>query len=279
MESLIELANIENLDKSNIFPDYSQSLINGISNISKSQFGEHYHYLCKKCNNVPLTRFITKDKILFICKCEESPRELLIKDIYNFLFYSEEKKNVEKILKCIYHPNEYNIYYCEKCKNNLCRICIEDCVEHKKEIKNLTLDYYNIVKKSNFIIDTINKKNKKIFSDESGDDNSFENNLKEDSYKLIEIKENNNDMNNIDNHILIKEIKNFNNINLNENNKEYFNLMDEFDEEEKNNPDNLIFIVLDDYKNFPNYNHIETILSIEKFVILCYCDYNKINLN
>ena len=55
--------------------------------------------------------------------------------------------------------------------------------------------------------------------------------------------------------------------------------MDEFDEEEKNNPDNLIFIVLDDYKNFPNYNHIETILSIEKFVILCYCDYNKINLN
>ena len=110
------------------------------------------------------------------------------------------------------------------------------------------MDYYNIVKKSNFIIDTINKKNKKIFSDESGDDNSFENNLKEDSYKLIEIKENN-------------------------------NLMDEFDEEENNNPDNLIFIVLDDYKNFPNYNHIETILSIEKFVILCYCDYNKINLN
>ena len=48
-----------------------------------------------------------------------------------------------------------------------------------------------VVKKSNFIIDTINKKNKKIFSDESGDDNSFENNLKEDSYKLIEIKENN----------------------------------------------------------------------------------------
>ena len=98
MESLIELANIENLDKSNIFPDYSQSLINGISNISKSQFGEHYHYLCKKCNNVPLTRFITKDKILFICKCEESPRELLIKDIYNFLFYSKEKKMWKKYL-------------------------------------------------------------------------------------------------------------------------------------------------------------------------------------
>ena len=41
---------------------------------------------------------------------------------------------------------------------------------------------------------------------------------------------------------------------------------------------NLFTIIIDDYQKYPNYNLIETISNIEKFVILKFKDYNKINL-
>ena len=42
---------------------------------------------------------------------------------------------------------------------------------------------------------------------------------------------------------------------------------------------NLFSIIHNDYQNYPNINHIETISNIEIFVILALHDYNEINLN
>ena len=43
---------------------YFQHMLNlSFSNISKSKFAEHYHFLCKKCNEVPVIKFIKKIKL------------------------------------------------------------------------------------------------------------------------------------------------------------------------------------------------------------------------
>ena len=41
---------------------------------------------------------------------------------------------------------------------------------------------------------------------------------------------------------------------------------------------NLFTIILNDYENYPNFNHIITILNIEKFIVLYYGEFNKIQL-
>ena len=41
----------------------------------------------------------------------------------------------------------------------------------------------------------------------------------------------------------------------------------------------LFSIIIDDYQKTKNYNHIETISNVEKFLNLYYIDYNEINLN
>ena len=42
---------------------------------------------------------------------------------------------------------------------------------------------------------------------------------------------------------------------------------------------NLFSIILNDYVNFQNINHIETIENIEIYIILSFHDYNEIKLN
>ena len=49
-------------------------------------------------------------------------------------------------------------------------------------------------------------------------------------------------------------------------------------EEEEYYSLNLFSIIIDDYKNYPKYNHIETISNIEKYVSLSFDDYNEIIL-
>ena len=85
---------------------YQNSLdFSNLSKIEKSDFASKFHCLCKKCGNVPILKIIKKDKIIYICKCKESPRELLFKDIFQYLFNYEDNKTLDN-LECHFHPNE-----------------------------------------------------------------------------------------------------------------------------------------------------------------------------
>ena len=84
-----------------------------IYSISKNEFTKFYHFLCKKCNDIPILKFfLQKNKIQYICKCKESPRELTAKEIFDLLSKSEENElEVIKKLKCPKHPEEiYKLY-------------------------------------------------------------------------------------------------------------------------------------------------------------------------
>jgi len=80
---------------------------------------------------------------------------------------------------------------------------------------------------------------------------------------------------------LIKQNKNSNLINNDEKN-EIINTMDNNKDEIYDNEYfyiNLFSIILNDYVNFQNINHIETIENIEIYIILSFHDYNEIKLN
>ena len=136
--SLIELELFENINNS-LYLSQDEINFSNISKISKSKFAEHYHFLCKKCNTIPIIRFNQKNKIKYICECKDSPRELLIKNIYDFLFYSDNIDIENEKLNCYFHPKEKYNLYCIKCKKNLCSKCADDCIEHKDKIKVLFL--------------------------------------------------------------------------------------------------------------------------------------------
>ena len=300
--SLIELELFENSDLNepqNFYPDPLN--LSDISPISKSKLAEPYHFLCKKCYSIPVIKFIKKNKIKFICKCKESPQELSFKDIFDILYYSEvnEIEIIEK-LKCHLHPNEKNIYYCEYYNKNLCSKCADDCFDHEKQLKIMAFDK-NTINKSKYIIKKIKEKNQNfvdvdddVVNSESEEDvNNNSINFKFISEKNIinkvAIASESNDIENISSNedeyfIVTKEenkskdsFKNKENIEeiikiINENNNY------EFNEENIYYCTNLFDIILDDYQNYPNFNHIETISNIGKYVILYFDDYNEINL-
>ena len=105
--SLIESSYIENknLNRSlkNFYPD---SFDFSHNSIIKSKFAEPFHFLCKRCKNIPILKFNPKNTIKFECDCKDLPKELSFKDIYNYLFYSNNFDIVDKMLKCRDHPNK-----------------------------------------------------------------------------------------------------------------------------------------------------------------------------
>ena len=263
---------------------YSFHLSNlNISKITKSEFADHFHFLCKGCNGIPIIKFIEKNKIKYICKCKDSPKKLLIKDIFNYLIYSDNIEDDPKELKCNSHPNEKYIYYCEKCKKNICNICLEKCIEHEKKIKP-ALDK-NTIDKSKYIMDKINEKNK-ISTDEDEDNNSID--LDEDNnphFKLVcnkKISQNDEKQNEIssgDNIIIVKnERKNIENIDE----EEFIDIVNENSKDKLYDEENIFLelcsIILYDYHNYPNQIHKETISDLEKYTTLYFGDFNEINL-
>ena len=264
---------------------YFQHMLNlSFSNISKSKFAEHYHFLCKKCNEVPVIKFIKKNKIKYKCKCKESPRVLLIKDIFDYLLYSEEIDTDQIKLKCNEHKEEKYIFYCDKCKKNICNKCIENCIEHENRIKALLLDR-NTINRSKYIIKKIEEENSNNLEDEIKSEELEDNNIS--TFKIIPKKSSNNNNNNNENNIsnddnyyvLLKEKKE-----INEEIKEedMINIINDNNNDEINDEEyyslNLFSIIIDDYKNYPNYNHIETISNLEKYISFSFGDYNEINL-
>ena len=285
--SLIDLFQYEE-EKDHSFNSkkYSKDILDlSNSKISKTKFAEHYHYICKICFSIPIIKFIKRNKIKFTCKCKYSPRELLIKDIFDILSYSDEIEIDTIKLKCSSHLGEKYIYYCEECKKDICIKCLNNCIKHENRIKPLAFDRNTIIK-SKYIIDKINEKNKTIFED---DINSIE--LEEDDFvpnRKIQLKkyiqenseneDNENDHFNEGHYNIIES----SNIKNEVNEKELINIFKENNNDEINEEVyyslNLFSIIIDDYQNYPNYNHIETISNIEKYANLCFSDYNEIIL-
>ena len=284
LENLYDDLNINNINNSEELYDINQDPLNfsNISVISKSKFAQHYHFLCKYCERVPIIEFIKANKIKYICKCEDSPRNLDIKDTYNYLYYFDELDlGIEK-LKCHLHSKEYG-YYCEECKINLCLQCFSDCNTHQNKIISLLLKNYTIYKYY-YIYKNIKDKNQNYIDMEN---NSLDNN-KELENKLINLQNNLNDSFCDENHKLIEDseieikIEKDDKIN-NDEKKEIINTLENNKNDEIYDNDyyyiNLFTLILNDYQNFPNIKLVETISNIEIFLILSFNDYNKINLN
>ena len=255
------------------------------SKISKSDFAKHYQFLCKECGDVPIIKIFKRNIIKYICKCEESPRELTFQDIYKYILYSEEIDFYTYKLKCTSHSDEKYIYYCEKCKKNLCKKCIENCIEHEDKLKSLFLDR-NIIKIVKYIKEIIDKQTS-TYIDEDDSKNFSINDVTTSNNELFQkkqIKSSEKEFNNkTDNEGGFFLIKKEDNINLNK--EDFINLMDEDNSINITNINyeeyitiELFSIIIYESQNYPNYNFFETITNLEKIATLYFGDYNEITL-
>ena len=291
--SYIELVSFyekDNINTSNHLFDPLQapSFLLDLSEISKSKFSEPFHIYCTECNRVPVIKFISKNKVKLICECTESPKESSYEGCFKYLYHSDKIDIEEEKLKCFFHPEEKYAYYCQICKKNICFKCVNDCIEHKDEIKNLALDK-NTIDKKKYIWELIKEKNK-FYIDNVEFENDYDGNYSKYKlvYKNINPKDaNDNQNNNINNDISINEGKLIcqkieNNINTEEIKHEIINIMNDINNEELDTNEyfliNLLSIILDDSQNYPNINHIKTISNAEKFTTLYFNDYNEIKL-
>ena len=124
--------------------------------LSQSYFSKHYHYLCNICKTVPIIKFSSKGKIKFICNCNDSPKKLNIKNIYDLLYYSEDIDNENILLQC-YHNEKY-ISYCKYCQINLCTKCSNHCINHRHELIDFRSDRQTL-NKAKYIITKMNERN------------------------------------------------------------------------------------------------------------------------
>ena len=268
-ELVVELQNILPVN-----PDYSDPFDDSsISKISKSRFARNYHFLCKECGEVPKLEFFSKNKIKYKCKtCKES-KQLLVREVYNFLYYSEGIEPINK-LRCIFHPYKKFIYYCEECNINLCSKCVEECSKnHNKKIISLTL-VSDIVNKKDYIKEKIKEK---------GSFANDEINLNSSNTIHFEYASSSSNILTNEHYLVIKKKDDINNnINNDENREGLINIMNGVNNDELYDEEyyyiNLFTIIIYDYENHPNYNHIDTIVNIEKFVLLSQNDYNEIKL-
>ena len=281
--SLIELAILEKEDLNKSLGIFNPSLdLSDISIIPKKPL---HHFLCKKCNTIPVIQFLLKNKIKYLCKCEELPKKLLIKDIFTLLYSESDEK-----LKCYIHPEEKYSLYCKNCKKNLCQKCILDCNDHEDKVISLAKNY-NTINQIKYIDKIIRNKTQNIIDDEKNyltkldiDDEGENGSVKNKHIKEKNIKNNNyeEDEPNEEKECFIQIKESIYNIN-NESKEELKNMINNYDkhesnEEEENYYINLFSIIINDYINYLNFYLIETISNIEQFVAFYFGDCNEINL-
>ena len=305
-ESLYEEQNNFNShDYSNLIQN-SLSLPNfNVSSILNSELADRFHCLCKNCGSIPIIEFLyNTNQIKYICQCPDSPKKLLIKEVFGLLF--DKINDIDKIklnvLKCLIHPNEKNYFYCKTCKKHICNKCLyenENYCNHENKI--VLSNDRNTIKKIKYIIEKIEQNNKlllindksNILSDSDENINDINNNISK--YKIISHPYNNNNENKEYNDNIAKnssiheeycEVLKVNNdintnmIDINER-EEIFDIFDKINNGE--NYDNeqyidLLSIFIYEYINYPNYNLLKNISNAEKFAILLFKDFNKINL-
>ena len=233
----------------NNYPDYQNSSIISQDNLDKSN---DKVFLCKKCNKIPKLRFFINKNIEYICECQDSPKFLLIEEIFELIYDKSDFENIK--FKCQIHNEEYFAF-------KLCDKCVDEYIIQMDKEKNFT--YKKIVGDIEYINQKLNKLNDNI--------NTI-------SYQNIKKKpENNIEQKNKNNYYTYneksKEIEIFNNQNSDINDNT--NIKDVLD----NNYINLFNLITNDFKEYPNINHFEVIRNIEKFVTFIYGEFNDINLN
>ena len=305
-ESLYEEQNNFNSnDYSNLIQN-SLSLPNfNVSSILNSKLTDRFHCLCKNCGSIPIIEFLyNTNQMNYICQYPDSPKKLLIKEVFGLLF--DKINDIDKIklnvLKCLIHPNEKNYFYCKTCEKNICNKCLyenENYCNHENKI--VLSNDRNTIKKIKYIIEKIEQNNKSllmndksnILSDSDENMNDINNNISK--YRIISHPYNNNNENKEYNNNIAKnssiheeycEVLKVNNdintnmIDINER-EEIFDIFDKINNGE--NYDNeqyidLLSIFIFEYINYPNYNLLKNISNAEKFAILLFKDFNKINL-
>ena len=190
------------------------------------------HYFCIKCLKFPFIKFC-KDRrnIRLTCSCFNN-KKILIKD----LFSSENKYNL--LIK-----NYKNFPTTNKSNNNENNEINFKCKKHMEKFKGFSINYMD-----NYCSNCIKMKN--------GIDNIIDfNDIKIENEKIIQLLEKinehieyNNDI--INNNIIFK------------NNDSYFGKLSE-DEDKRFKQ--LIYIIINDYKNYPNFSHFLNIKNLLHF--------------
>ena len=277
---------------------YDSLSLSEIETIQKTKFAEHFHLLCKYCEQVPKIRFLKNKKIAYKCGC----KDLIIDDIrkvYEYLDYSDitDVDNIK--LKCQNHADEKYCLYCSQCGKNLCYKCANGCIDHQEKISIFPLDK-DIINKRSYIIEKIKDKNQTYIDDENNTLNkNYFNSEEGNTNKIVLLPKKNKDI--IENDSEIKNdkdkpdddgddyliIKTINNNIINDEAKDeikkdfknisYINNNDESVDEEYYLI-NLFSIIVDDFQNYPNYELNKIIDNLEKFIFFYYDKFQKIDL-
>ena len=242
----------DNLNQTPSYINNSYFCSNPSMELNTDEFYKHYIYLCKFCEAVPDLNISKKGKISYTCKCEKKYKDLSIKKFYENLFYSKDIYSENDKLKCHLHNEKYT-YCCKACFSNDCNYCIKcssDCQEHKNELIIFGIDDNDIKEKADYIIKEIEDKY----------------NIK--NCCLINQKEEIIIINNDLSHNIIENDED--DENKLENNDEIINIINEsnfgiYDGDDYNYI-NLLKIIINDYENFQNYNHLKAISNIENLI-------------
>ena len=268
-----------------------------LSKILPNPLLEGYHFLCKECKKILKIMLIKRDGIKILCGCPNSPRDISIIKMKEYLVNSEEE--VLGIFKCPKHidigkDNKYK-FYCTQCKNKkLCLYCNE-CNDHINKVKSIpTIFEIKTIKKLNYIFEKYenNKKSfdNNILSDEkdnirieiniNNNSNDRNENVYNDDEENLRLNENNNIINTASNN----KNNNFNNRNdinndfLDEKTEIISLLNNKSDSILENSFHDLIYIIRKDYEDYPNSDYMENINIIENFInYICNKSTDKLN--
>ena len=199
------------------------------------------HYRCPKCYNFPIIEFKkNQEYVSYICACSKDSKYISIKDLFaqekKFLtFLNNRNLNKNKGLLCTIHKSDYSNknrkfkYFCINCNINICKDCLLYHLGKSHDVINLEIQKLEMNKK---IISIHQKLNEIKKENEESDKFSFD----EDEINIIEFEE--------------LENGNLKKIDSKKKKVIFSNFIE------------LIYIIINDYINYPNYYHFNNIQNI-----------------
>ena len=166
--------------------------IDSESNIEPIKQYSNVHFICKKCHQIPMIKFIDVSNVNCTCKCFKDDKIEITKFLDNTLLNiderNEEEDNEEQennllldVFYCQMHRGQKFLYYCENmnCEISLCSKClIEEDTHINHSIKIFDLLMNETDEKIEFIKDKFNLNSHSF-------DNKTSNFLSENLDKLI----------------------------------------------------------------------------------------------
>ena len=246
MAELYDICNSKNF--SNFYPLSMGSLeACNISSININPLYSSYNFICKECKEIPKIICFKKDKIRVVCSCQNFPKEISIKNIFDYLIDSVDEYKIPEKYQCRMHKNEKTIFFCKTCDINCCVKCINDCVEKKHKIQVLKIDVQTI-NSINYIFKKLKEKKSHYFGGSKNSSLFFDQNIGQNNQNCQ-----NSNINNIKNIINEnnnkekchnKDIKSINNSNIKSNNNIFQN---------NNNKENISFEIKNDDSTDEDY--------------------------